>query len=274
LEWLGGIGLGRLPARYDRDVPYGETPGRAVWQGTAAGGHARIEGPRSREELAGRHGLTQRVAPHNRYTIRLDWRSDNATRLLVRVCESHLLYVRACQWTTLRSPGGDGLAWRSVEAPMRGPRLSAGPIAWAPRQTVLTLSVLDAGASMDLDNVQLRGANAEPLLDNGDFARGFAHWLPAAQSYFVPWHIDNLYLELLIERGIVGAGVVLALVAVALRSAVTTAGADDEVAPFLSATVASMLTLGLLSSVQDVPRVALLFSLVVLLMLARKATAH
>jgi hypothetical protein len=246
-----------------------------VWQGgSAAAGHARIDGPRSRAELAGRHGLTQRVEPRSRYTVRLDWRSDKATRLLVRVCESHLLYVRACQWTTLRSPGGDGTAWRTVQATLRGPRLSAGPIAWAPRQTVLTLSVLDTGEAIDIDNVHLSDADAEPLQTNGDFARGFAHWLPASQSYFVPWHIDNLYLELLIERGVVGAGVVLALVVAAIRKAARHARADDALSPFLSATVASVLTLGLLSSVQDVPRVALLFTLVVLLVLEREKTAH
>ena len=53
----------------------------------------------------------------------------------------------------------------------------------------------------DLPEDPLAGTDGRPLLRNGDFDRGLAHWLPAAQSYFVPWHIDSLALESLIERG-------------------------------------------------------------------------
>jgi hypothetical protein len=257
--WLLGIGLGRLPARYDRDVPGGEVPGNATWQGSAPqAGHARLEGPRSREELAGRHGLTQRVTPHARYTVRLDWRAERPARLLVRVCESHLLYVRSCQWATLRHPGGDGISWRRVEVPLRGPPLSKGPTVWAPRQTVLTLSVLDVGAAIEVDNVELRDADAAPLLGNGDFSRGFAHWLPAAQTYFAPWHIDNLYLELLIERGFVSTMIVLAIAFVGVARCVRAARAGDADAAFIAAALLGLLALGFLSSVLDSPRTALI----------------
>ena len=45
------------------------------------------------------------------------------------------------------------------------------------------------------------------LLANCDFATGLGHWYPAAEDYFLPLHIDNLALEILIERGGLGLAV-------------------------------------------------------------------
>lgn len=39
---------------------------------------------------------------------------------------------------------------------------------------------------------------------------------PAAQSYFVPWHLDNLFLEVLVERGLAGLLLLVALMTYAL----------------------------------------------------------
>jgi hypothetical protein len=38
------------------------------------------------------------------------------------------------------------------------------------------------------------------LLHNGDFSDGLARWFFAGRHYFVPWHIDNLFLEMLSTR--------------------------------------------------------------------------
>ena len=80
-------------------------------------------------------------------------------------------------------------------------------------------------------------ANLHELLANDDFAEGMARWFPVAQGYFVPWHVDNLALELLIERGAVSLA---------------------------AAALAGALLVGCVSSLLDMPRVAVLLLTIVL----------
>jgi O-antigen ligase len=112
--------------------------------------------------------------------------------------------------------------------------------------------------------VVLRSADENQLLANADFERGFSHWLPSAQGWYVPWHIDNLYLELLIERGIAGATLVLGALGWALHRMLASAR-RNPIAPFLAASLAGALCLGLVSSILDVPRVAFLLGLIAVL---------
>jgi hypothetical protein len=264
-DWLLGLGLGRLPAHYDRFAPRGEFPGSATWQqGGAGAGHVRIAGPRTRQRIGGLHGLTQRVPLLGSYRMRLDLRVERAVRLFVRVCESHLLYDRACQAALVHvaPPVTGAVEWQQRQFTLAGPALSAGR--WfAPRQGVLTLTVLDAGGWVDIDTLVLESSDGRQLLANADFSEGLARWLPAAHSYFVPWHIDNLVLELLIERGLIGMTLLLGLTAAALWRLLRRPDALDTSTPFIAASLCGVVCVGLLSSVLDVPRVALLAALLV-----------
>jgi hypothetical protein len=270
-DWLFGLGLGRLPSHYDRRVPRGEFSGGAQWMSDGEGaGYVRIAGPRSRKSLGGRFGLTQRVALQARYRVRMELRGERPAQLLVRVCESHLLYDRVCQAAIIQvQPTEDPAAWRSFKVALDGPPLNEGRW-YAPRQGVLTLSVLTAGAFVEVDNVVADDEVGQPLLRNGDFKGGLAHWLPAAQTYFVPWHIDNMFLEVLIERGTAGLLLFVVLIAAALTRQLRSSDPDDVVgAPFVAASLCGVLCVGLVSSVFDVPRVALLLALLLCLCLLR-----
>jgi hypothetical protein len=119
------------------------------------------------------------------------------------------------------------------------------------------LTVLNAGGAVELDGLRLEAPGAQSLLRNGDFSAGMAHWLPAAQYYFIPWHIDNLFLELLIERGLVGLAAFL-LVLATIGAKAWRARSMPGVAPFALASLCGVLCVGLVSSVLDVPRVATL----------------
>ena len=265
-DWLFGLGLGRLPAHYDREAPRGEFPGSTAWQALPDGdGHVRIAGPRSRADLGGRYGLTQRVPLTEAYRVQMDVRSERPTTVFVRVCESHLLYDRACQAAFFRAlPAPDRAAWQHHTLVLKGGPLSTGR--WiAPRQGVFTLAVLDSAGQVEFDNLALETPLGRQLLVNGDFSAGLARWFPAAQSYFLPWHIDNLYLELLIERGLVGAALLLAVAALALWRLLRQPDSGDTAAPFIAASLCGLAGLGLMSSVLDVPRVALLLSLLVVM---------
>jgi hypothetical protein len=182
-------------------------------------------------------------------------------RLYVRVCERHLLYDGQCQIAFVRA-GAMSTGWSHIETALRGPSL-LNQQWFADRQVTFELAAVAAGSHVDLRYVVLSGPDVSDLLANGDFSNGLAHWQPVASGYFLPWHVDNLYLEALIERGLPAllAFVMLAILALSRQM---TAKSTSPVAPYFAASLFGILLLGLVSSVFDVPRVAYLFQLLVL----------
>jgi len=161
----------------------------------------RLKAYPSMKELGGLYALTQRVSmvskgPHR---VSLDVRVQKETDVYLELCERHLLYDRSCQTAFVRVFPGK-TAWQALTLLPGGPALAAGPW-YAPCLGMLSLLIGNAGGVADFDNMRLIGPHREELLENGEFSRGLAHWFPAAQSYFVPWHMDNLFFEVLVERG-------------------------------------------------------------------------
>ena len=269
-RWLFGLGLGRLPANYARRIPKGagEFPGSLQIRDSAPGAassrqYVTLSGPATRRNLQGLFAMTQRVdiGAGSRYRIGMDIRSPIGAPVLVQLCERHLLYDWDCQDTLVQARGRPG-QWQHLMADLAGDRLSGGP--WYARRTaMLSISVLGVGHSVDFYNLSLTADDGRQLVVNGDFSSGLAHWFPAAQYYFLPWHIDNLYLEVLIERGAAGLVVFLALVLLALARLLLAGGRAIPLAPYLFASLSGALLIGTVNSVMDVPRVAFLLWLLV-----------
>lgn len=265
--WFTGIGLGRLPEHYADIDRAGEFPGAAVVLADAArpGGHfLRLHGPPTRQQLAGRYALTQQVAlvPGARYRVGLDVRVAQPTRLRLLVCERHLLYEGDCQVRHLTVRSSEGGTWQRVALDLAGPVFEAGR-AWAPRRASLEITVTRPGGAVDLDNLSLTAGSQALVLRNAGFEEGLVHWFPVVDGYFLPWHIDNLYLEWLIERGALALLVFATLVAMALWRVSFGAARGQPLAPYLAASVAGACALGLVSSIMDMPRVAFLLLLLV-----------
>jgi hypothetical protein len=180
-----------------------------------------------------------------------------------------LLYDGACQTAGIQ-PAAGLASWQTLEQDLLGPAFAPGT-GLLGRSLVLSVSVQDVGGVVDLAAVQLLGPQNQALLENEHFALGLAQWLPAAKSYFLPWHIDNLYLELLLERGLVGLLLFVALSACALWRLVFGRARQQPVAPYLAASLCAALLLGLVSSFMDVPRVAFLELLLTLFALVLPA---
>jgi len=267
-DWLLGIGAGRLPAAYAREVPRREFPGEVQFIGTTGPQDAafvQLLGPKTRSDIDGLLALTQRVAlnPAGPHQVAFDVRAAMQTDVYLSLCELHLLYPRHCQSAWLRvAPTGS--QWHRGVAVLGGPALDPGS-AWAPRQGVFSVSILDAGQQIDIRNLSLVGLDRVELFANRDFAQGMARWFPSAQGYYVPWHIDSLWLEVLIERGAVALlafAICMALAVWCPVGALLRRGAAvDPIAPFLAASLCGALCVGLISSVMDMPRVALLLML-------------
>jgi hypothetical protein len=259
-ERLAGIGLGQLPQRYSRDVPGGEMPGGLRWVPASPGepAHVRISGAPREGHLAGRFALLQRMpnsvaTPH---AVALRWRAERAVRVRLAWCEQHLLYEGRCQETvaTLQASTRFRVASFALTTLSEG---DVGGATWRPGATrVFKLAVLDVGARFDLGEIELWGATGRLPVLNSTFEHGLAHWWSASRAYFLPWHADNLYLEIVTERGVLGLLAWLALVAVAWRGA-RRAGLDHGADPWLLA-VGALSVLGALISMMEFPRTAFL----------------
>ncbi len=262
-----GIGLGRLPAAYANAVPERQFPGTVQFHPLGPGqrsGSVTLSGPKAQPDAYGSMTLGQRVPlrPVRPHEVAFDLRAVGEPDLYLRLCEMHLLYPRNCQSAWVQPPPR-GSAWRRVVVRLRGPLLDTG-YAYAPRMGVFSIAVVNAGGAVDIDNLSLVGPDRIELLANRDFSAGLARWYPAAQGYYVPWHIDNLYLELLIERGVFALVAFLLCMGWTLRRLVGAAGRDTPIAPFVTASLCGGLCVGLVSSVMDVPRVAFLLLLLTL----------
>lgn len=273
---LLGIGLGALPARY---AAADDSPGMAgavhLKTDTANGfvgpglPYVALSGPGRDGDLAGLFSVNQRVGawqPGN-YRVLLQLRSTQAAKIHVKLCEKHQIYEGDCYYASLSMKPTAQLqeAWQKITVPLR-PEDVFGDPGGPERGAVLSVTVLTRGSTVDFATVRLLEGGPQKsreLTQNGDFSQGMAYWMLGATGYYLPWHIDNLYLELLIERGFPLLLLFLALLWMALRNllqggagAWAQAPAAQLLAPFWAASLAAALLLGMVSSVLDVPRVA------------------
>jgi hypothetical protein len=257
-DTLLGIGLGRLPTHYAASGPPHEWSGTLRWE-EGDPSFVRLGGPTTRRQRGGGFALTHRVAlpPGGPWRVTVSARARTPVELLVALCERHLLYDGRCQsaWLNWSQPVE---GWQTATVALGGPAFRAG----AGRSGVLALSVVNAGGELQLAQVQLHAPDGRAMLSNPRFTAGLAHWLPSAQQYFLPWHIDNMYLEWMVETGLLGLAVFLALCVRAGRALLRS---RQPAAPFLAACLISVLMVGAASSIIDAPRVAFLMLLALLL---------
>ena len=159
--------------------------------------------------------------------------------------------------------GGD--RWRRVLAPLATEQLAA-PWWWR-FSGFFALRLEGPAQAVDIDNVSLRNTAGDNLIDNGSFASGLAHWFFAGRHYFVPWHVDNLLLELLIEQGVLGLLLFMGLLVMAVANLVSGRGRGHWLAPYLLAALIAALAIGVFVSLLDMPRTAFLFFLLVVVAL-------
>ncbi len=263
-EWLFGIGLGKLPARLTTGDSGLALPGAFQWHEDNGQRSMVITGPdvkNNEHELGGLYALSQRVdlIPKQRYRFAMDVRSGHDVEMLVQVCALHLLYPASCQGRKIRLNSGGWQRWESKlsgSSFMTNSWLGAG-------HGVLWVSVVSPGAEVEVANLHL-AAGGDNLLRNAQFMEEGAGWFPAARSYFLPWHIDNLYLEILIETGLIGLFFFLAVILHIGWRLFRAYMEGNALAPYFMSCIAGYMALGLVVSMLDMPRVATLFGLVLI----------
>lgn len=262
-EIMFGRGLGRFPANYSQAVPEREIPGRLLFvDDRQSWTYLHLSGPSQGPRRQGAFELLQRVSPlhDGSYTLAMDLRAPQDARLSVAVCQRHLLYEASCRGTLVRVPGGEA-QWHHFSLRLNAPPAGAAG-AWPPALGFLSLRLLPGSAdAIDVDKLRLRDATGRDLLQNGDFSDGLAHWFFAGRHYFVPWHIDNLFLEMLVDQGVSGLLLLLVLLALACVNLIRGPGRSHVLAPYLLAALIAFMVVGMFSSLLDMPRPAFLFFL-------------
>lgn len=261
-EWLLGRGLGRFPANYSQIVPGRAMPGRLQIIEAGEGSHLRIFRPPHSARAGDAFELLQRVPAFfagSTYTLAMDLRAPQPANLRVGLCHQHLLYAANCAQTGLTLSGQDD-QWEHFTLALTASK--DGPQGWpVPWLGFLSLR-LDGGADfVDVDHLSLLDTNGHQLLDNGDFSSGMAHWFFAGRHYFLPWHVDSLFIEMLIDQGAVGLLLLLGLLGLAFANLLRGRGREHALAPYLLAALTACLVIGIFSSVLDMPRPAFLLYL-------------
>lgn len=260
---LFGMGLGTFPATYYWNNAVGEQPAGYRYVDQDNNRYLKL----SSADYASGYGemlrMLQRVdvQPDTPYLIAFDARNPGADAFLyTSLCERQLLYPQNCL-VLPRQRLGAMPAWRHFQF-----ALQSGPIAtptgpWRP-PVQLEFSVEGQHAAVDIDNVSVLDAlNNHELIRNGAFSEANNYWFFSSDHHHLPWHIKNLALNLYFEMGLAGLLCFTALVAAACRALWRRArrGAREAI-PWLASLLAS-LVVGLFDSLFDVPRITLLFLL-------------
>jgi len=113
------------------------------------------------------------------------------------------------------------------------------------------------GTVVEVDNVRLLDARGQDLLRNGDFSNGGDFWFFKSGDHLF-WHAKNLWVHLLFEQGWLGAmlfGLIMILALVRLMRAVGRGGLEATV---LLAAMGAWAVVGVVDSLVDAPRLAML----------------
>jgi hypothetical protein len=198
--------------------------------------------------------------------------ADGAATLGVSLCDKVLLYSENCRGSDVML---DQAAWRGVAIALPtdglGKGMSPPLLSWLRRPVELSLFAGPAGHRVDIRDVRLTDDAGHPVLVNGDFARGLDRWIMTDDDHR-PWRMDNVYLMLWFETGILGVAAFLALGALALAGAIQAARRGDVTGPAVAGSMVSFLLAGLFDDVVEPARLLTLFLLIALCGLAQWET--
>ncbi|MES2364400.1 MAG: VanZ family protein [Pseudomonadota bacterium] len=199
------------------------------------------------------------VQPGRHYRLSFDARSHQSqSNLTVPVCEKWMLYSTACVWQTVHVGNTNG-QWRHFVLDVDTTRFSKHP--WYARPSVkLSFYNPTFGTLLDIDGVSMRNDAGHELVKNGSFNAGMDHWFFATNNH-LPWHFKDLWLQLYFEQGGIGLALFAALVVYAFIALARRWREPEFPAPTLAAALVAFLTVGVVDSLFDVPRMALLFYL-------------
>lgn len=270
-DWWLGKGLGRFPANHFLAGDPSQHPGDYRWVTEDGNGFVTLTGGLHTNGWGELLRVSQRVSPPGRsavVTARV--RADKDLQLHFEVCEKHLLYNQACLYGQAPVKGLKG-QWQDLRLELKGETVERGHW-YAPKLVVFSMAMESRGVLAHLDNLTLTGADGQQLLANGDFSDGMARWFFSSDRHHMPWHIKSMYMNVLFDQGVAGLVLWGLLVAGAVWRTTVGSARKHPLAPALAASLVGFGVVGLFDSLLDVPRVAWLFYLLLLIALTLPST--
>ena len=274
LTWAFGKGTGRYPANHFLSGKLKDQVGDYRLREEGGERYLVLTGGKHPIDWGELFRISQRVAPFvGPVSVRADVRSAMATGLHFEICRKHLLYDDGACMIGVRPVSAQVGKWQPVELQLPGAGLSSGDF-FAPHFITFSVGVNTSGGLVELDNLSARDAGGRELLANGDFARGMARWFSSSDRHHLPWHMKNMFLHVLFEQGWVGLVLFSALVLAGLWRVSVGSARDHSMSAALVAAIVGFLVVGLFDSLLDVPRVAFLFYLALLVALDLPEEMH
>lgn len=207
---------------------------------------------------AGTLYMAQRVAPYPAETLRLEMSvraPSTQAGLEASLCEKNLFNSRQCQWLKVEFKPGQA-EWRHYTQTFNSGEVGAGNF-FTRRPVQFSLYNPVPGTVVEVDKVRLLDERGQDLLRNGDFARGGDCWFFKSGDHLF-WHAKNLWVHLLFEQGWLGVlafTLILILALVRLARSVVRGALQSTV---LLATTGALIVVGVVDSLIDAPRLAML----------------
>ena len=265
-DWLLGKGMGRFPANYALAGNPKEHPGDYRIRREGDNAYLTLTGGLHINGWGEIFRITQRVSvPVKAAIVTAKVRADKDVTLHFEVCAKHLLYNNGCAIKQISLKGAPGV-WQAVRLELPGDAAVRGDW-YAPRLLAFSMAVETRGGSADIDNVALTRADGGQLLVNGDFSGDMAHWFFSSDRHHMPWHIKSLFMNVLFDQGVVGLALGGLLLGGALWRTCAGSARRHPLAPALAASLVGFAVVGLFDSLLDVPRLAWLFYMLLMLAL-------
>jgi VanZ family protein/O-antigen ligase len=202
------------------------------------------------------------VVPEQQYTLTMNLRANvkNAT-LTATVCEKALIYSYTCTNSPLQIEVPDG-HWARYETQIHAKGFGP-PGSRFERPVKLSIHNTQPDTVVDVDDIALLDMAGTNLVRNGDFSSGMHYWFFSTDNY-LPWHVENLYLNVFFEQGWFGLIFFLALIAYAGARCLARAWRNDALSLVLCASFMAFLVVGILNSWADEPRLSFMFYLLLM----------
>ena len=263
---LFGMGLGTFPRTYLLNREH-DAGGTYQLKGDAGDIYLAMSGS---QDL--RFGQRIDLPAGERFVFTLDYRTDaDIAMLYIRVCRRNIImlmeYNPECRTFQQKVESTHG-QWQRATWNFDIGDVGSG---WANfGRRPLTLEIMNRReyalmekpvALVDFDNLALKDSAGNNLLKNGDFSAGLDYWFPYCDFNHLPWHIKNVWVDVYFEQGLVGLATFVALILYGLVKAYRPMRQGDGFALATLAALLAFLSVGLIGTLIDVPRMMVLFYL-------------
>lgn len=273
LDLAFGKGLGRFPANYYFVIPNGAVPGNYSTASENGNGFLSMTGGGHSISFGDLLRVSQRLnlTAHGPFDLELKVRAKADVTIHAEVCEKHLLYVAQCAIRNAAVKATDG-QWQNVKLRLDGPIFNSG---WSgtPRLKMFSIGIASEHGAADFDDLYLSEIGGDNLLANPGFSNEMQLWFFSSDRDHMPWHAKNLLVNTLFDQGWFGLAVSMLLLAAALLRLNVGRTSRHELAPYMTASIAGFLVVGMFDSLTDIPRVAFIYYFLLLYAIAFKARA-